>query len=175
MRLVFCFAILVSMDIYTLQNLPINLYLKYADETDGQSAFSVLQSSQTGNTRVVTKERLQLIKESREHIMLIAVAEGELMGEILGQRVIGISNMYFYIHDLVVSEAARGQGLGTQLLSELLTRAKDTWPEIVRVQCTSRPSRNTGPFFIKNGFRPRTKEAGDETIVYVKDFEGYTS
>ncbi len=163
------------MEIYTLQTLPTELFQKFSDASNGQSAFSVLQSSQTGNKREVTTARLELIKKSPDHIMLIAVSEGELVGEVLGQRVIGIANMYFYIHDLVVSETVRGQGLGKQLLTELLERCKTTWPEIVRVQCTSRPSRGTGPFFEKNGFRARTKENDDETIVYVKDFDGYIS
>lgn len=163
------------MDIYTLQELPADLYLKFTDISSGESAFSVLQSSQTGNKRIVTEERLDLIRNSQDHIMLIAVENNELIGEVLGQRVVGISNSYFYLHDLVVGESARGKGVGSQLLSLLLTQAKETWPGIVRAQCTSRPSRGTGPFFEKMGFRPRTKEGGDETIVYVKDFDGYTS
>lgn len=107
--------------------------------------------------------------------MLVAVEDETLMGMVVGQRITGIGNEYFYVHDIVIHENARGRGLGTTLMQEIIGRAQAKWPEIVRIQLTSRPQRGTGPFFEKCGFRPRTEEAGDPTVVYVKDRKDYTS
>jgi GNAT superfamily N-acetyltransferase len=163
------------MEIYTLQTLPQRLLELFTDESSGASIFSELRTSQTGNERRVDPLRIKWLTESPEHIMLVACESDTLMGMIVGQRVVGIGNEYFYVHDIVVSEASRGTGIGSRLMDTLITQAKTMWPEIVRVQCTSRTSRGTRPFFEKNGFKARTKENDDETIVYVKDFAGYIS
>lgn len=163
------------MEITTLQNLSPELFEKYTDESSGPNTFSVLRTSQTGNDRVVSAERLNYLKNSDEHIMFVAVKDNVLMGMVIGQRVLGIGNDYFYIHDIVVSPDARGEGLGTKLMEAIVEGAENKWTDVVRIQLTSRPSRGTSSFFQKCGFRPRTKETGDETVVYVKDLGDYTS
>jgi len=164
------------MEIIALQELSKELLASFLLEEDGQkSIFSQLASSQTKNDRTVTPERVAYILQSEDHIMFLAVEDDTLLGMTLGQRVTGINNSYMYIHDVVVGAGVRGGGVGSKLVTLLLEAGKQKWPEIVRFQLTSRPSRGTGPFFAKFGFRARTKESGDETIVYVRDIGEYTS
>ncbi|MFT5036541.1 MAG: ribosomal protein S18 acetylase RimI-like enzyme [Candidatus Azotimanducaceae bacterium] len=166
----------VGMDILNINDLKHELLEMFLQEQEGEkNIFSKLASSQTGNDRTVPKERIEYIMASSDHVMSVAVEGEKLVGMTVGQRVTGIANAYMYVQDLVVDPGARGGGVGTQLVEKILSESKEKWPEVVRVQLTSRPSRGAGPFFQKLGFRPRTKEADDETIVYVKDLDGYTS
>jgi ribosomal protein S18 acetylase RimI-like enzyme len=164
------------MQIVTLRSVPteqLEAFLRVSD--NGKSIMSQLASSQTGNDRTVTPERINYIKHSADHLMFLCLDDDQLLGMIVGQRVTGINTSYFYIHDVVVSPEARGGGIGSKLMQTLMDAAGQEWPEIVRMQLTSRPSRGTGPFFQKFGFRARTKENDDETIVYVKDLGNYHS
>lgn len=164
------------MEIFNINDAPTDLMEALLSSKDGQkNEFSILASKQTGNDRTVPQKRIDYIMDSADHIMLICVEDGKLLGMTLGQRVTGIANTYMYIHDVVVDEEIRGRGIGSKLVSKLLKDGEEKWPDVVRFQLTSRPSRGAGPFFQKFGFRPRTKEAGDETIVYVKDLGDYRS
>lgn len=164
------------MEIIELTDVPEYLFETFTTTpVGGKSLFSQLATSQTGNDRIVTRARLDYIKQSPDHIMLVCVEGEGLLGMTLAQRVTGINNSYIYIHDVVIDAHARGCGIGTKLITTLIDSAQKRWPEAVRVQLTSRPSRGTGPFFDKLGFRPRTEESGDPTVVYVKDVGDYVS
>jgi ribosomal protein S18 acetylase RimI-like enzyme len=164
------------MEIINIQNISTDLLEKFlAEEAGEKNLFSKLASSQTGNDRTVTRERIEYIRNSDEHIMLLCIEEDALLGMAVCQKVTGINNAYVYFHDLVVDTSYRGKGTGSKLIEELMRLSAEKYPEAVRFQLTSRPSRGTGPFFEKHGFKPRTKESGDETIVYVKNIGDYTS
>lgn len=164
------------MEIIALHELSEELLKKFLLAEKGEkSIFSQLASSQTGNDRTVPAKRIEFILQSIDHLMFLAVKDGALVGMTVGQRVTGINNEYMYIHDVVVDTTIRGAGIGSGLVTALLEAGQKKWPEIVRFQLTSRPSRGTAPFFMKFGFRARTKESGDETIVYVKDVGDYAS
>ena len=167
----------MELSITTLNDLPEDLFETFISETDeGKSVFSRLASTQTGNDRTVTRERMEYVKNSPDHLMMICLKdEQELAGMVLAQKVTGINNSYMYIHDIVVDPEIRGGGIGGRLMEAVMEGGGQKWSEIVRIQLTSRPSRGTGPFFQKHGFRPRTKESGDETIVYVRDIGDYKS
>lgn len=164
------------MEIIELHELPKDSLEFFLNELDGEkSIFSKLASSQTGNDRTVTRERIEYVLGSHDHIMLVCIEEAKLIGMTLGQRVTGINNSYMYIHDVVVNPDIRGGGVGSKLVTALMNAGKEKWPEIVRIQLTSRPSRGAAGFFQKLGFRPRTKESEDETVVYVIDLDEYSS
>lgn len=73
------------------------------------------------------------------------------------------------INNVVVDEAYRGHGLGSLLMSELEKRSKERWNKLQGFRLTSSPRRGTQGFYTRLGYRMRTKEAGDETTVYVKE------
>ena len=163
------------MEILDINKLDEKLFEHLMDDSQGKSIISTLASSQTGNDRTITRERMNYVKKSLDHLMLLAVQDDDLKGMTIAQKITGISNSYIYIHDIVVAEDQRGKGVGSNIIIKLMAESQKKWPEAVKFQLTSRPSRGTGPFFQKLGFRPRTKEAGDETIVYVKDLGDYKS
>lgn len=76
-----------------------------------------------------------------------------------------------YINGVVVDEKYRGHGLGTVLMQELERRAKDRWSKLAAFNLTSSPKKGTQGFYLRLGYRMRTKEAGDETIFYVKNID----
>jgi len=164
------------MELVNLHNITSEQLESFLVQPEGaKSIFSRLASSQTGNDRTVTRERIEYILHSSDHLMFLAMDNEQLIGMAIGQRVTGINNSYMYIHDVVVDPNTRGGGVGSQLMEKLMEAGKQQWPEIVRIQLTSRPSRGTSTFFEKLGFRARTKESGDETIVYVMDLGNYNS
>ncbi len=75
-----------------------------------------------------------------------------------------------YINSVVVDEQYRGMKLGVLLMNELQTRIKVRWPRTLSTQLTSNPKRNTQRFYTDLGYQMRTKENGNETIVYTRDF-----
>lgn len=74
-----------------------------------------------------------------------------------------------YVNGVVVDEKYRGQGLGTVLMNELHKRVKERWNKVKAFNLTSSPKKGTQGFYLRLGYRMRTKEAEDETIFYVKD------
>jgi GNAT superfamily N-acetyltransferase len=74
-----------------------------------------------------------------------------------------------YINNVVVDAKYRGQGLGATLMEELEKRSRERWSKLRKFMLTSSPKKGTQGFYLKLGYRMRTKEAGDETIVYVKE------
>ncbi len=163
------------MHIYELSELAPELLASFQDESVGDNVFTKLRSSQTGNHRHVDQSRIAYLLDSPEHIMLLAVEDDQLLGMVVGQRVVGIGNEYFYINDIVVDPNSQGKGIGSLLMESLQEKALLRFPNVVRFQLTSRPSRGTASFFMKFGYRARTAESGDETTVYVKDLGSYHS
>lgn len=167
----------MELTLTTLNELSTDLFDTFLAEAEGEkNIFSRLASTQTGNDRTVSRERMEYVLGSHDHHMVLCLRDDiELVGMVLAQRVTGINNSYMYIHDIVVDPEARGGGIGGKLMEAVMDGGAKKWPEVVRIQLTSRPSRGTGPFFQTHGFRARTKETGDETVVYVKDIGDYKS
>jgi len=98
----------------------------------------------------------------------------------VGEEIAGMAQLTFhcvpiryvgYINSVVVDEKYRGHGLGTHLMEELENRAKERWSNIQAFNLTSAPKKGTAGFYLRLGYRMRTKEAADETVFYVKDAE----
>lgn len=124
-----------------------------------------------GKESAVSVEALQDVKAHSDSELLLFMLDQS--GAIAGMAQASFhrtpSKYAAYINTVVVDEAYRGQGLGTLLMNELEKRAKKRWNNLQAFSLTSSPERGTQGFYVRLGYRMRTKEAGDETIVYLKD------
>lgn len=124
-----------------------------------------------GRESHVSKEALEEVKERTHSELLLFMLDDS--GVIAGMAQVSFhctpSHYAGYINTVVVDEKYRGKGLGTHLMNELEMRAKERWSTIRTFGLTSAPQKGTQGFYLRLGYRMRTKEAGDETIVYVKD------
>lgn len=98
---------------------------------------------------------------------LIATAQGSL-AQLHGRR-------YVYINDVVVHDDYEGQGYGRIVISTLQLSAYARWArdgEALRLYLSNSPNKENAGFYEKLGFRARTKENNDPTVVWVKDMQG---
>lgn len=101
-------------------------------------------------------------------LLLFMYAEGEIAGMAQASFLCVPSNYTVYVNHVVVDEAYRGKGLGGLLMEALHERAQQQWPSLQKFILTSSPAKGTQGFYTRLGYAMRTKEAGDETIVYVR-------
>jgi GNAT superfamily N-acetyltransferase len=112
-------------------------------------------------------------RKDSELLLLIYTEAGEIAGMAhVSYHCVPIKPVG-YVSAVVIDEKYRGHGLGLILVEEIERRAKERWSDIKAFNLTSKPSRGTQGFYLRLGYRMRTKEAGDETIFYVKDVDGY--
>lgn len=114
----------------------------------------------------LTRERLQEIVSSEACRLLVARSEA---GEVVGMLILATypiaTGRRFWIEDVVVSPAARGQGIGEALVRRGMELAGADGGEAVDL--TSRPSREAANrLYVRLGFRLR------ETNVYRLELEG---
>jgi len=102
-------------------------------------------------------------------LLLLCNQSEEIIGTAQVSFICTPSRYTAYINTVVVDEKYRGNGLGKVLMDELERRAAERWPQLEKFTLTSSPQKGTQGFYLRLGYRMRTKEEGDETIVYVKD------
>lgn len=68
-------------------------------------------------------KRLKPWVEANTDIMLVAEEEGEVIGAVL--TILHLSSKVGYLSDIVVKDSARGKGVGTALLTELMQLFKE--------------------------------------------------
>jgi ribosomal protein S18 acetylase RimI-like enzyme len=96
---------------------------------------------------------------SASSTVVVAHAEGKLLGVLVLAVFPTLTGRRAWIEDVVVDEAARGQGVGAALVREALRLAADA--DVRSVELTSRPSRTAANrLYRRLGFEPR------ETTVY---------
>jgi GNAT superfamily N-acetyltransferase len=136
-------------------------------------AYNRLLSELKGRKCSVTQEELAEVQHRKASELLLCMysEEGALAGTAQASFICTPTSYKAYINSVVVDEAYRGQGLGKLLMEELHTRVKARWPEVLKYTLTSSPQKGTQGFYLKLGYRMRTKEEGDETIVYIKDVQ----
>jgi GNAT superfamily N-acetyltransferase len=124
-----------------------------------------------GKRMNIPASALEEVKRRRDSELLLLMFNktGEIAGITQVTFLCTPSKYAGYVNTVVVDEKYRGHGLGSTLLSEAEKRAKERWPNLQVIRLTSSPTRGTQGFYLRLGYRMRTKEAGDETIVYVKD------
>ena len=71
-----------------------------------------------------------------------------------------------YVNSVITDVACRGQGIGTALMQALHCQCIKRWPKTTAFHLTSSPKRNTQGYYQTLGYQMRTKENGNETIVY---------
>ena len=126
------------------------------------------------------------LKEKESNISVEALAEvkerkdSELLLFILdeSEKIAGMAQLSYhctpshyvgYVNTVVIDETYRGQGLGALIMNELERRSKERWSNLQGFALTSAPKRGTQGFYVKLGYKMRTKEEGDETTVFVKE------
>jgi len=118
----------------------------------------------------VSKEQLEEVQSrySSEILLLMKSKDDDLIATAQASFICNPFRYTAYINAVIVDEKYRGHGFGKILMDELERRAKERWPNLEKYILTSSPKKGTQGFYLKLGYRMRTKEAGDETIVYVK-------
>ncbi len=110
------------------------------------------------------ERELERIVQSNATRLLIARMEGAIVGSLTLVLIPIPTGLRAWIEDVVVDEAARGQGIGAALNQEALKVARDQGAQTVDL--TSRPSREAANrLYRRLGFKQR------ETNVYRYSFE----
>lgn len=124
----------------------------------------------TGRDCNVSKEQLEEVQSRFASELLLGLFDesNKLIGTAQGSFICIPLYYTVYINIVVIAEEFRGHGLGKFLIEELERRSKERWPQVEKFTLTSSPKRNLQGFYLKLGYHQRTKEAGDETVVYVK-------
>jgi ribosomal protein S18 acetylase RimI-like enzyme len=121
-------------------------------------------------------EELQEVQERPgSELLLFLYIDEEIAGVAQVSYICSPESYAGYINNVVIDTQYRGKGLGSTLMEELQNRAIARWPRLKKFVLTSAPYLNTQGFYQRLGYRPRTKESGDETIFYVKDVVGLVS
>ncbi|MBI2406641.1 MAG: GNAT family N-acetyltransferase, partial [Candidatus Harrisonbacteria bacterium] len=105
--------------------------------------------------------RLQTICSAPQmHVFVVRDSENIIGMATLevGETMLGTQG---YVHDVVVSSAYRGKGIGKMLMEKIIAEAKEL--AVRHIDLTSNPKRNTGQFYTSLGFVKR------ETDCYRKE------
>jgi GNAT superfamily N-acetyltransferase len=131
--------------------------------------YTELLASLKGKEEQIPLEALQEVFDREDSELLVFMeVDGQIAGMAQASFLCVPSNYTAYINHVVVDASLRGKGLGAYLMEELQRRAKERWPSLQKFTLTSSPAKGTQGFYTRLGYTMRTKEAGDETIVYVK-------
>ncbi|MCA9354168.1 MAG: hypothetical protein KC877_01480 [Candidatus Kaiserbacteria bacterium] len=79
---------------------------------------------------------------------------------------------HVYINNVVTLASHHRMGFASEVLRSLQVAALDRWAETYeqfRFELSNSPKKDNAGFYARMGFRPRTKESGDETVVWVLD------
>ncbi len=98
------------------------------------------------------KEFQEIIKESRKGDVLVAEGNGDLLGLVTLSypEAIRCAGIYASIEEFVVTERARGKGVGGQLMEAAITEATDKGCDEIDV---NRPSEVGYPVYLRHGLK----------------------
>lgn len=107
---------------------------------------------------------LAVIVDSPAVTVLVARSDGSIVGSLTLAMFAIPTGLRAWIEDVVVDEAARGQGVGALLTEEAIRRARDAGAR--SLDLTTRPTREAaGRLYERAGFKQR------ETRLYRYSFE----
>lgn len=110
------------------------------------------------STPTVSKEHLERVISSDSNTLFIAIDNGHYCGSLTLIVLDVLTGMRGWIDDVVVSEAARGKGIGKLLLRTALDHAQKNG--VKKVDLTSRPERKEANALYKSlGFELRETNA----------------
>lgn len=132
------------------------------DEVVG--AFGRLLPQLSGSAKPLDAAAISAIVASPAVTVLLARSEGRIVGSLSLVMFLIPTGLRAWIEDVVVDEAARGQGVGTVLTREALRRARAAGARTVDL--STRPSRvAAGRLYEREGFKQR------DTRMYRYAFE----
>lgn len=116
---------------------------------------------------------LRSVISDRNELLIFLVEDARLVGTAQGTLAHVIPHWKLYVNNVVVSESQAGRGNGRALLAYLECEVVKRWPERrpMKLELTNSPRRENGEFYEKLGFRARTEEIDDPTVVWVKELE----
>ena len=118
-------------------------------------AFSVLLPQLSRSAPPADRAVLERVASSAAATLLIARSDGKISGHAVAGDVPDPHGMRAWIEDVIVDEAARGQGIGQILTIEALRIAEQAGARTVDL--TSRPSREAaGRLYERVGFQSRS-------------------
>jgi ribosomal protein S18 acetylase RimI-like enzyme len=117
-------------------------------------AFGRLLPQLSGSARQLDAAAITAMAESPAVTVLLARSEGRIVGSLSLVMFRIPTGLRAFIEDVVVDEAARGQGVGTALTREALRLARAAG--VRTVDLSTRPSRvAAGRLYEREGFRQR--------------------
>ncbi|KAI8328805.1 acyl-CoA N-acyltransferase [Choanephora cucurbitarum] len=132
--------------------------LKWEETTDTSISelYKLLSQLSSSVTKVAIGEA---IGSEQNHILIATTTDGELVGTATMAYLRCLTGTRVHIEDVVVDQAHRGKGIATQLLTEIIQRAKEL--KAKSIDLTSRPDKiAANQLYRKLGFVQR------ETNVY---------
>ena len=118
-------------------------------------AFGVLLPQLSSSARAADREVLERVVGSAATTLLIARSDGKIAGTLSLVMFPIPTGLRAWIEDVIVDEAARGQGIGQILTVEALRIAEEAGARTVDL--TSRPSREAaGRLYERVGFESRS-------------------
>ena len=118
------------------------------------AAFQHLLPQLSPTARIPTRAQIQEMIDSPAVTLLLARAEGGLVGMLTLVAFRTPTGQHAWIEDVVVDEAARGKGIGEALTRAALERAKTMGVGVVNL--TSRPAREAANrLYVRLGFQLR--------------------
>jgi len=128
------------------------------------AAFGRLLPQLSSSAAPLDAEALAAIVSSPAVTVLIARSGGDIVGSLTLAMFPIPTGIRAWIEDVVVDDAARGQGVGAVLTEEAIRRARDAGAR--SLDLTTRPSREAaGRLYERAGFKQR------ETRLYRYSFE----
>ena len=117
-------------------------------------AFARLLPQLSSSARPLDAAALATIVSSPAATVLIARSDGQIVGSLTLAMFPIPTGLRAWIEDVVVDEAARGQGVGALLTEEAIRRARDAGAR--SLDLTTRPSREAaGRLYERAGFQQR--------------------
>jgi ribosomal protein S18 acetylase RimI-like enzyme len=118
------------------------------------NAFGRLLPQLSGSARLLDEQALETLVTWQGVRLLVARVDGEIAGALTLVMFPIPTGLRAWIEDVVVDEAARGQGVGAALTAEAVRLARADGARTVDL--TSRPSRQAANrLYERLGFRPR--------------------
>lgn len=131
---------------------------EYREPVDGDFVeINKLLRELSTDAPMLTLARLQKICVAPNVHLFVVRDEERGGGLIVGMATLEIAEtlmgIYGYVHDVVVSSAYRGKGLGKMLMGKLIAAAKELG--VRHIDLTSNPKRDAGAFYLSLGFIKR--------------------
>ena len=111
----------------------------------------------------VTVEQLRAIDQAETVAILLLQING---AQVVGMVYISINHLEDRAHLGPIAVDKVQGGWGTPLMEAAIAYIKEHFPQLRRIDLTNRPGHDHSAWYQKFGFKPRTAEAGDPSIIY---------